>query len=131
MEKTKFTLITGEKPGIKHPLAQLLRQKQTPAEQKLWYHLRSSRLDGLHFRRQQVIDGFIADFYCHAIGLIIELDGPIHEQQADYDAERDRILRERNLHILRFTNDQVLNNGLGVLEAIRAFARSSKGPTSG
>jgi very-short-patch-repair endonuclease len=123
-DKTKDTIITGQKPGGKHQVAQLLRRKQTPAELALWYHLRSNRLDGLQFRRQQVIDGFIADFYCHAIGLVIEVDGMIHESQSDYDAERDRILRERGLAILRFTNDQIMHNRAAVLETIREFVRS-------
>jgi very-short-patch-repair endonuclease len=57
-----------------------------------WQHLRANQLNGLHFRRQQIIDGFIADFYCHVARLVIEVDGEIHQQQAEYDAERDRVL---------------------------------------
>src|SRR4051794_32071831 len=75
--------------------AKELRQDMTPAEKRLWDCLRKNRLDGLHFRRQQVIDGFIVDFYCHAAALVVEIDGEIHEQQAAADAERDQVLSQR------------------------------------
>ncbi len=94
-EKSKETIITGQKPAEKLPLAQQMRRQPTGAEAKLWCFLRAGRLKGLHFRRQQVIDGFIADFYCHSAGLVIELDGAVHQAQLEYDTERDRILRER------------------------------------
>ncbi|HCG30677.1 MAG TPA: restriction endonuclease, partial [Chloroflexi bacterium] len=58
--------------------ARELRQSMTPAEEWLWEALRGGRLDGLKFRRQQVIGGYIADFYCDAAGLVIEVDGPVH-----------------------------------------------------
>ena len=61
-------------------LAKQLRHKMTPAERALWMALRRNGLDGFHFRRQQVIDGFIVDFYCDAAKLAIELDGTVHEE---------------------------------------------------
>ncbi|MEH2062700.1 MAG: DUF559 domain-containing protein [Nostoc sp.] len=73
----------------------------------LWQHLRANRLNGFHFRRQQIINGFIADFYCHATALVIEVDGKIHEQQAEYDAERDKVLSARGLRLLRIKNEEV------------------------
>ena len=76
----------------------------TPAEAILWQHLRTNKLDGLHFRRQEVINGLIADFYCHEAGLVVEVDGAVHEDRTDADAERDRILTGRGLRVLRFTN---------------------------
>ncbi|MCC5634490.1 DUF559 domain-containing protein [Nostoc sp. CHAB 5844] len=54
-----------------------------------------------------MIDGFIADFYCHAARLVIEVDGKIHEQQAEYDAERDKVLLARGLRLLRIKNEEV------------------------
>ncbi|WP_414566109.1 MULTISPECIES: endonuclease domain-containing protein [unclassified Anabaena] len=87
--------------------AKELRRQMTPAEKILWQYLRGNRLNGLHFRRQQIIDGFIADFYCHAAKLVIELDGKIHEQQAEYDAERDKVLSARGLRFLRIKNELV------------------------
>jgi very-short-patch-repair endonuclease len=87
-----------------------LRREMTEAERALWQALRGNRLAGLHFRRQQVIDGFIVDFYCHAAGLIIEVDGGIHEQQPEYDCERERIVAARGLAVLRVRNDAVLQH---------------------
>ncbi|MHC5599741.1 MAG: endonuclease domain-containing protein [Nostoc sp.] len=73
----------------------------------LWQHLRANRLNGLHFRRQQIINGFIADFYCHSTALVIEVDGKIHEQQAEYDAEGDKVMSARGLRLLRIKNEEV------------------------
>src|SRR3712207_6487340 len=85
--------------------AKQFRQEMTPAEAKLWAALRRNQLQGFHFRRHQIIDGFVADFYCHAAGLVVEVDGPIHAERAEYDAERDRILSARKLRVLRVSND--------------------------
>jgi very-short-patch-repair endonuclease len=90
--------------------AKELRREMTPEERRLWECLRRNGLEGLHFRRQQPIAGFIADFYCHASGVVVEVDGPIHEKQAEYDAERDRIFAERNLKVVRLTNAEVNND---------------------
>ena len=131
-DKTKQTVITGQRPAEKLPLAQQMRRLPTPAEAKLWTYLRAGRLIGLHFRRQQVIDGFIVDFYCHAAGLVVELDGDVHRQQADYDAERTRILEERGLHILRFANRRVETECPAVLREIAESATyrlASQGPS--
>jgi len=92
----------------------------TPAERILWRELRTNRLNGVHFRRQQVIDGFIADFYCHAAGLVIELDGAVHEEQKEYDRFRDEIIGFRKLTVLRFTNDDV---ELRLQEVLRRIAQ--------
>ncbi len=89
----------------------------------LWSHLRTNKLGGLHFRRQQVIDGFIVDFYCHAAGLVVELDGGIHERQRDYDAARDQVLRRRGLRILRITNAEISENLTAVLERIAVLCK--------
>jgi very-short-patch-repair endonuclease len=91
----------------KMQLAKELRRQMTPEEKILWQNLRGNRLNGLHFRRQQIIDGFIADFYCHAARLVIEVDGKIHEQQTEYDAERDKVLLARGLCLLRIKNEEV------------------------
>ena len=90
--------------------ARELRHNMTPTEKVLWHELRTDKLSGLHFRRQQIIDEYIVDFYCHAAALIIEIDGGIHEQQIEYDAERDAHLNSRGFKIMRFTNDEVMNS---------------------
>ncbi len=87
-----------------------LRQEMTHAEGLLWERLRSRRLQDLKFRRQQIIAGFIVDFYCDSAGLVIEVDGPIHATQEEQDARRDRVLYDHGLQVLRVTNDAVENN---------------------
>ena len=112
-------IIIGQKVSSeKIKKAKELRQNMTPAEKILWEHLRAKRFNGLKFRRQQIIEGFIVDFYCHSLGLVIELDGEIHEKQKKYDTERDKILSSKQLTILRFTNQQVTENIESVLKKI-------------
>ncbi|AFY50558.1 hypothetical protein Nos7524_4821 [Nostoc sp. PCC 7524] len=102
-------IVIGQKINpIKIHRVKELRRQMTPAEKILWEYLRGNRLHGLHFRRQQIIDGFIADFYCHAARLVIEVDGKIHEQQAEYDVEREKVLLARGLRLLRIKNEEVL-----------------------
>jgi very-short-patch-repair endonuclease len=101
----------------------------TRAERLLWQHLRGSQLAGLHFRRQQVVDGVIVDFYCHQAGLVVELDGEVHEDRQEYDAERDGLLRGRELIVLRFRNEQVFTELGKVLAAVREAARERRLPT--
>lgn len=113
-------IITGQKiSSTKLQRAKELRRQMTPEEKILWQHLRANRLNRLHFRRQQIIDGFIVDFYCHAARLVIEIDGEIHQKQVEYDAERDKILAARELRILRIKNSEVRDNLAGVLNCIR------------
>jgi very-short-patch-repair endonuclease len=98
--------------------ARELRHDMTPAEKILWHELRANKL-GVHFRRQQVIAGFIVDFYCHKAALAIELDGGIHENQQEEDARRDKVLSELGLRVVRFRNDAVLKNLSAVMGKIK------------
>jgi len=112
-------IVIGQKVDpVKAQRARELRRAMTPEEKPLWQALRTNKLHGFHFRRQQVIAGFIVDFYCHAAGLVIELDGEVHEQQREYDAERDRVLAARGLRVLRFTNDVLKHRMADVLRRI-------------
>jgi len=112
-------IVVGQKVEKKKlQRAKELRRRMTAEEKILWRHLRTNQLTGLHFRRQQVIDGFIADFYCHSAGLVIELDGTVHQSQTKYDAERDRALSQRKLRTLRIKNEEVRENLDGVLSRI-------------
>jgi very-short-patch-repair endonuclease len=97
-----------------------LRREMTPVEKILWQELRGNKL-GVHFRRQQVIAGFIVDFYCHKADLVIELDGSVHEgsEQKVSDAERDKALDAMGLRVFRFKNEDVIKNLRGVLGRIR------------
>lgn len=112
-------VVTGQKINPeKLQKAKDLRQKMTEAESVLWRSLKANRFLGYHFRRQQIIRGFIADFYCHAVGLVIEVDGPVHKHQEQEDAERDQTLTEIGLRVLRFKNAEVLTELNRVLDEI-------------
>jgi very-short-patch-repair endonuclease len=98
--------------------AKRLRLDSTRAERDLWDCLRDRRLDGWKWRRQVVIGPFIVDFVCLEAALGIELDGDHHADQQAYDARRDAYLRARGLRILRFRNDDFLDNPSAVTNAI-------------
>ena len=98
--------------------AKTLRQTQTNAEGLLWHYLRDKQLDGHNFRRQQPIGPYIADFACMSHKLLIELDGGGHTEQKAHDRERDEFLRQRGYRVLRFWNNEVFENCLGVLERV-------------
>ena len=93
----------------------------TPAEKILWQELRANKL-GVHFRRQQVIAGFIVDFYCHKVALVIEVDGDIHDLQQEEDTERENALRKMGLKIVRFRNDEIMKNSAMVTVRIKELA---------
>src|SRR5689334_8892868 len=98
--------------------AKELRREMTPAEATLWHELRGNKL-GVHFRRQQIIAGFIVDFYCHKAALVIEVDGDIHDLQKAEDARREKALSELGLRVIRFQNEQVMKDVQGVIRAIQ------------
>lgn len=102
-------------------MARELRQRPTEAEKILWQALRQKRL-GYHFRRQHPIDRFIADFYCHPLRLIIEVDGGYHNSrsQREYDENRSyEIMLNYDLKVIRFTNEQVMQDLLQVVARIQ------------
>jgi len=92
--------------------AKSLRRKMTKAEIVLWEELKTKKLNNLKFRRQHPIHHFIADFYCHELSLIIEIDGGYHnnKEQREYDIQREKLLKFQDVRIIRFTNEEVLNN---------------------
>lgn len=98
--------------------ARSLRQNMSLAEQRLWYHLRDKRLNGIKFRRQQVIGQYIVDFVCMQHRLVLELDGGQHAEQMEYDAQRTAFLHQQGYRVLRFWNDEVLQQTESVLEKI-------------
>lgn len=91
--------------------AKNLRKEMTDAEKILWMHLKSG-VQGLKFRRQHPIGIYVADFFCHKLKLIIEIDGSIHdlEEIKIYDEEREKCLIGLGYKIVRFSNEQVYNN---------------------
>ncbi len=117
MKKPRNIIVGQRINPAKLKLAKKMRRQMTPAEEQLWARLRRKRL-GWHFRRQQIIEGFIVDFYCHEAGLVVEVDGPIHEQQKDYDEKREKVLIKRGMYILRFKNEDVLGRLEETLDCI-------------
>lgn len=99
--------------------ARNLRKNQTHAEQKLWQAIRLRQLDNFKFRRQHRIGRYIVDFICLEAGLIIEVDGGQHNQSSS-DKIRDSFLQQQGYAVLRFWNNEVLNNIGGVIEVILA-----------
>jgi len=107
-------------PKSTREAARHLRKHMTPAERALWQRLRRNQLDGWHFRRQHPVGSFIVDFFCAKAKLVVEVDGGIHQQQRAYDAERTRLLEGvKGYRVIRFSNDEVLNDIESVLARIR------------
>ncbi len=100
--------------------ARQLRKNMTDAERRLWSKIRRKQIQGVQFYRQRPIGPYIVDFYAPAARLVIEVDGGQHfrERGRVYDQQRDRYLRSLGLHVLRFTNEEVLRNLEGVVKAI-------------
>ena len=101
--------------------AKQLRKNLTTAEKKLW----NEYLKNLEFKflKQRPIDNFIVDFYCSALKLVIEIDGDSHftTEAKEYDEVRTKVLEGYGLKVIRFTNDEVLNNLEGVCQQIEKF----------
>lgn len=103
---------------IARKVAKELRNNPTDAEKKLWSILKNRQFLNLKFLRQHPIfyqfnnkkSFFIADFYCHVLKTVIELDGPIHIKQKDYDQMRTDILEFKNVLVVRITNEEILND---------------------
>ncbi|RCW27036.1 endonuclease domain-containing protein [Marinilabilia salmonicolor] len=89
-----------------------LRKNMTPAEMRLWKFLKNKQILKLRFRRQHPIDIFIADFYCHQIILVVELDGEIHNNNEthEYDENRTSELERLGITVIRFKNHEVMEN---------------------
>ncbi|RYE93565.1 MAG: endonuclease domain-containing protein, partial [Myxococcales bacterium] len=99
-------------------LARQLRRQPTPAEHAFWNHVRQRQAHGLRFRRQSIVGGYIADFYCAELRLVVELDGSIHERQPEYDRQRDRTMAWLGVRVVRVRNDEVLLDVEGTVERL-------------
>ena len=101
-------------------MAKQLRKNSTDAERALWRVLRSRRLGGHKFRRQQPLGSFIVDFVCLEARLVVEIDGGQHGEgkQFAHDSKRTAWLQEENFRVLRFWNHEVLDQLHSVCEAI-------------
>ena len=107
------------------PFAKRLRKEATKQENHLWYDFLSTYK--VRFQRQKVIDGYIADFYCHKVRLIIEIDGSQHFETDGQkkDAYRTQVLEGYNLKVVRFTNREIENDFRGVCEFIDLTVNNS------
>jgi len=97
-----------------------LRRNMTDTEVILWQELRNRRLCGFKFRRQQVIEGFVTDFYCEISKLAVEIDGGIHaeKEQKEIDEHREKVFQARGIKTIRFQNNAVAKSLSTVLEKI-------------
>jgi very-short-patch-repair endonuclease len=109
MSDTPPIVLGASIDGRKLALATRFRQQTTPAEATAWSLLRGRKILGLKFRRQQLVSGFVVDFYCAALRLALELDGGVHQDcaQSERDAARTTALLKLGVRVVRLRNEQV------------------------
>ncbi|MDP4220010.1 MAG: endonuclease domain-containing protein [Bacteroidota bacterium] len=100
--------------------AREIRKNPTYTEKLMWRALRNRKQDGLKFRREHPIEGYIVDFYCHEHNLVIEIDGSIHDEPSKRIADeiRQKKLEESGYRVLRFTTEEININIDSVIETI-------------
>jgi len=126
--KTYPLTLHHDAPASTHDLAKNLRKVETEAEKLLWQEIRNRKCGGLKFRRQHPFKKLVLDFYCHEIGLVIEVDGGIHDSPdvRERDINRTSELENVGVKVIRFRNEDVLNNMDRVLKSIVVFAETCK-----
>jgi len=107
-------------------LARALRKRMTDAERLLWRHLRNRELGGWKFRRQYPVGTFIVDFICVEKNIVIEVDGGQHAENEEQDLQRSAYLNKMGYRVLRFWNNEVLQETEAVLTAIFAILANGK-----
>ena len=103
--------------------ARILRKKMTTQEELLWERLNKKQICNMRFRRQHPIDFFIADFYCHEVRLVVEIDGGIHNEKREYDNGRTAEMDKYNITVIRFSNNQIENQIENVIIEIENTVR--------
>ncbi|MEI8091577.1 MAG: DUF559 domain-containing protein [bacterium] len=103
------------------PDARRMRNKPTPAENKMWQEFLKHRPGGYKFTRQKPIGPFILDFYCSALFLAVEVDGEIHKSRKEYDQERTTYLINCGISVARYRNNQIFNDSDGVYYDLLQF----------
>ena len=121
MKVIEKSMFLGAKAEL-FTLALQMRKNPTEAEKAMWKILRKFRHIGFPFRRQHPVEFYVADFYCHKLRLVIEVDGEIHREQdiQSHDEGRTGELERFGIKVLRFTNSQILNDSDLVVETINA-----------
>lgn len=100
-------------------IAREFRKDPTKSEAILWQALRGKKLDGIKFRRQQPVGYFVVDFYNSVYRLVVEIDGPIHDNQVEADRARQDILEALGLNVLRIKSEIIEKNLPAVLSEMR------------
>lgn len=111
--------------------AEILRKKMNPAETQIWDILKLNPFDGYKFRRQHPMGPYIADFYCHKLKLVIELDGKHHQfnkSQFECDKEREDIMKNWGIKTLRYTNELGILNSQQIFTDIEKFIWTHENP---
>jgi very-short-patch-repair endonuclease len=119
--------MTNSKPLVK--IAKRLRGEMTDAERVLWREVRAHRFAGYKFKRQEPLDSYVVDFICYEAKLIIEIDGGQHADKRGADEVRTRWLESQGYCVLRFWNNDVLNNIEGVMQEIEKYLNSEPTPS--
>jgi very-short-patch-repair endonuclease len=119
MEELDKTMYFKATPEIMKN-ARRLRENMTNSEKLLWEKLKGKQICGLRFRRQHPIDIFIADFYCHEVRLVVEIDGEIHNHKEEYDGGRTSEMGKFDIKVIRFQNCEVENNIEKVVTEIKS-----------
>jgi len=108
---------------IQRSRRQELRTNLTDAEYILWQKLRNRQLNNLKFHRQYGAGPYILDFFCPEIRLAIELDGEQHKDAVEYDKERELFLKDKDIHTIRFWNNEVVEDIARVLKIVEESGR--------
>ena len=122
MENWQADFFYGATPDI-FEKARFLRKNMTVAEKKLWEELKGKKIKGHRFRPQHPLNFYIADFYCHAAKLVIEIDGKQHEfnENKAYDIGREELMISLGIKTIRFNNHEVLSDIEKVISQIETF----------
>ncbi len=107
-------------------IAREFRNNPTRAENILWNAIKRNQILGYRFRRQYVVTGFILDFYCPKLRLAIEVDGEIHSLNSNQikDLERENIIKQYNIYIIRFTNKEIEENIITALTNLKKYIKN-------
>jgi len=130
MDTVDRNMFYGAKPEI-FERAVYLRNNMTWHELVLWDKLQSKKLMGYRFKPQHPINIFIADFYCHKLKLVVEIDGDIHKEQKEYDEGREHEMEEFGIKTIRFSNKEVESNIDSVIENIALVIKEIEIKTKG
>ena len=113
--------------------AREFRSKMTHGEKALWEKVRRRQIRGMKFRRQQIIEGFVVDFFCEKAKLVVEVDGQVHSDtnQQEWDRHRTKVFGARGVDVIRFHNDEVLDSIESVVTRIEQKVKDRIGELRG